>query len=115
MVFRYYPLVLVLIIVDDEHIEPPAFWYLSVDLDYPLDDVKLDPFEVEPQAKTESFGICFLQSPHPEKSFQPLRFWYYPFQQGMLKVCQLLLVIGMWSRKLRALRLLGLQRRRQRT
>jgi hypothetical protein len=34
--------------------------FVSVDRDYFLDNAELDPFEVESQAKTESFGLCFL-------------------------------------------------------
>jgi len=99
VIFRYYPLVLVLVVVDDKLIESPTLWNFSVDPHYPLDDVKLDPSEVESQAKAERFGICFLQRPHPEKSLELFRFWYRAIQQVMLEICQLLLVSGRSSKK----------------
>jgi hypothetical protein len=34
---------LVHIVVDEEHIELPALWYISMDLTYSLDNAKLDP------------------------------------------------------------------------
>jgi len=49
---------------------------VSVDLHHSLDNAKPNPFELESLVKTESFGLCFLYRPCPEKSFQLPRFWY---------------------------------------
>jgi hypothetical protein len=42
---------LVQIVVDDEHIELPALWYISIDLPYSLDNARLDPRIIDSYAE----------------------------------------------------------------
>ena len=58
---------------------------VSVDLHY---DAELGPFEPESRAKTESLGLCFLEGPRPEKSFQLLKFWYHALRSRSVDCCR---------------------------
>jgi len=80
------PLGLVLIVVDNERFESPAPWMVH----FRALSYRQRQTEFESQARTESFGICFLQSPRPEKSFQPLAFWYLAIKacQPVARYCQ---------------------------
>jgi hypothetical protein len=53
--FRYYLWYLVHIIVDDEHIESPTLWYISIDLSHSLDNAKLDP-----QIPAQNRGLSWI-------------------------------------------------------
>ena len=81
------PLGLVLIVVDNERFESPAPWMVH----FRALSYRQRQAEFESQAKTESFGICFLRSPRPKSRFKfSTARILVPCKQGLSTCCSLL-------------------------